>query len=133
MALTDADAGANKVSAEIVDAALTVHRALGPGMLEWVYREALRVELARRGLFVAVKVKLDAIYQGVRLEHAFELDMLVEQCVIVELKACEDLHPVHFAQLRSYLRLTRVEVGLLINFHAPRLKDGLHRVVMRPV
>jgi len=116
-------------SGQVVDAALRVHSALGPGLLESAYEACLSHELRVRGLRVATQVPLPVIYHGVRIEVGYRLDMLVDGRVIVELKAIARVLPVHQAQLLSYLRLSGHRVGLLINFHVPRLRDGIHRMV----
>jgi len=125
----DLDPHVNVSTGVVVEEALHVHRVLGPGLNEWVYRECLAKRLTKRGLVVEQKVRRAAIFEGERLERAFELDMLVEGTIIVELKAVEEVHPAHYAQLRTYLRLTSCPVGFLINFHAPLLKQGLLRLL----
>ena len=133
MRLRDADELANATSEAVVDAAVKVHRALGVGLREWVYRDALTIELRARGHDVQREVRMDAYYEGVKMEGSFQLDLLVDRCVILELKAVEEFHPSHFAQIRSYLRPTGVEVGLLLNFHAPLMKQGIRRYVVRSI
>ncbi len=121
----------NEVSGIIVDAALKVHSALGPGLLESAYETCLMHELRKRGLTVEAQVPLPVIYDGVRLECGYKLDLLVENAVIVELKAVENVLPVHKAQLLSYLRLSGKQLGLLLNFCAPLMKNGIYRIVNR--
>ncbi len=120
----------NEVSGAVVDAAMRVHTALGPGLLESAYTACLKYELVRRGLKVASEVALPVVYDGVKLEAGYRLDLLVEDLVIVELKAVEALAPVHHAQVLSYLKLSGKPVALLINFHVLHLKDGIKRFVL---
>ena len=119
----------NELSGSIVDAAVKIHMQLGPGLLESVYRQCLSIELQQRGLRCASEIPLPIIYSGHRIEAAYRLDLLVEDVVIVEVKAIEHILPVHKAQLLSYLRLTDKRLGLLLNFHVPRMRDGIYRVV----
>jgi len=120
----------NDVSGAIVDAAVRVHSTLGPGLLESVYEVCLEHELKKRGLEVKRQLLLPVVYEGVRLDAGLRLDMLVEDCVIVELKAVEQMGPVFDAQLLTYLKLTELRLGLLINFNVPVIKDGIKRVVL---
>lgn len=117
------------VAAIIVDAALQIHRELGPGLLESVYEAVLARLLEQRGLFVERQKPVPVAYQDIRIDEGFRLDLLVDRQLIVELKSVENLHPVHPKQLLTYLRLMNLPLGLLINFGAPLLKDGLKRVV----
>jgi len=120
----------NEISGAVVDAAMKVHTALGPGLLESAYAACLRHELIKRGLKVASEVPVPVVYDGIKLEAGYKLDLLVEDTVIVELKAIEALAPIHQAQLISYLKLTGKPIGLLINFHSLHLKDGIKRFVI---
>jgi GxxExxY protein len=120
----------NEISGAVVDAAMKVHSALGPGLLESAYAVCLTHEPVKRGLKVNCEVPLPVVYDGVRLEAGYRLDMLVEDTVIVELKAVEALAPIHQAQLLSYLKLSGKPIGLLINFHTLHLKDGIKRFVL---
>ena len=120
----------NDVSGEIVRAAITVHSALGPGLLESAYRACLCHELSKRGLRSDVEVVLPLKYDGVTIDVGYRLDLLVEDAVIVELKTVRKLLPVHQAQLLSYLRLSNRRLGLLINFNVYRLLDGVKRMVV---
>jgi GxxExxY protein len=122
--------GVNQVAKEIVDSAFRVHSTLGAGLLESVYEICLEHELKKRGLRVERQVAIPVIYDGVRLEAGFRLDLLVNNCVIVELKAVEYLLPVHTAQLMTYLKLTKHRLGLLINFNVPLIKDGIRRIAL---
>jgi GxxExxY protein len=116
-------------TAQIIDAALRVHSALGPGLLESAYAAYLAYELRRRGLEVRTQVAIPVHYQEVRLELGSRADLLVDDAVLVELKTSTKLLPIHEAQLLSYLRLSGFRVGLLINFHAVHLKDGIKRLI----
>ena len=119
----------NQVSGAIVDAALRVHSTLGPGLLESAYAACLTHELRKRGYRVDKEVGLPVVYDGEKLDLGYRIDLLVENLVIVEVKCVEVNHPVHEAQLLSYLRLSGKNVGLLINFYVVRLKDGIKRMV----
>jgi GxxExxY protein len=110
---------------------MEVHSFLGPGVLESAYQACLAHNLRGRGLNVWEKVRLPVVYDTVRLDHAYEVDMIVNDAVIVELKAITQLHPIHKSQLLSYLVLSGIQVGLLINFHELHLRDGICRVVHR--
>jgi len=118
-----------EVAAIVVDAALQLHRDLGPGLLESVYEAVLAGMLARRGLLIERQKPVPILYQGIRFDEGFRLDLLVDGRLIVELKSVENIHPVHPKQLLTYLRLMDLPLGLLINFGAPLLKSGLQRVV----
>ena len=120
----------NEVSGAIVDAAMKVHSALGPGLLESAYAVCLRHELIKRGLRVTSEVPVPVVYDGIKLEAGYRLDPVVEDTVVVELKAIEALAPIHQAQVISYLKLTGKPIGLLINFHSLHLKDGIKRFVV---
>ena len=119
----------NEVSGQIVDAAIKVHTVLGPGLLESVYEAALAYELEKRGFKVLRQHPVPVIFEEVHLECGFRADLLVQDLVVVELKAVEQVHPVHKKQLLTHLRLTGKRVGLLINFNVELLKDGITRVV----
>ena len=120
---------ASHVSGEIVRAALRVHSALGPGLLESAYRTCLCHDLVQRGLQVKTELPLPVVYDGAKIDVGYRIDLLVEETVIVELKTVSKLMTVHHAQLLSYLRLSQRPVGLLINFHVSRLRDGIKRIV----
>jgi GxxExxY protein len=120
----------NEISGAVVDAAMKVHSALGPGLLESAYAICLKHELMKRSLKVASEVPLPVVYDGVRLEAGYRLDLVVEDTVVVEIKAVEALAPIHSAQIISYLKLSGKPVGLLINFHSLHLKDGIKRFVV---
>ena len=117
------------ITRTIIGAALRVHSTLGPGLLESAYEACLAHELRTRQLRVAVQVPLPVLYDGIRIDVGYRLDLLVEDQVLVELKAVAKLLPIHHAQVLSYLRLGGYKVGLLINFHVPRLADGIRRIV----
>jgi len=117
----------NDISGQIVDAALKVHSALGPGLLESTYETCLLFELHRRGLRAQRQVELPVIYDGVRIDCGYRIDLLVDDAVIVEIKSVESLTPLHQAQLLTYLKLSGRKLGLLINFNVPHLKDGIKR------
>ena len=118
----------NQISGEIVDAAMKVHTALGPGLLESAYEGCLKHELTKRGLKVLSQVTLPVIYDGVKIDVGYRIDLLVEDAVIVELKAVERLTPLNEAQLLSYLKLSGRKLGLLINFNVEHLKNGIKRI-----
>jgi GxxExxY protein len=120
----------NQITQAIIGAAIEVHRRLGPGLLESAYQECLCRELFERGISFERERALPVEYKGIRLECGYRLDMLVAGEVVVEIKAVEALAPVHEAQLLTYLRLGGWQVGLLINFNVPILKQGIRRKVM---
>ena len=117
------------ITEQVIQAAISVHSALGPGLLESAYQTCLAYELRERGQAVETQVPLDLVYKGVVLDAGYRLDLVVEGSVIVELKAVRQLHPIHEAQLLSYLKLSGIKVGLLMNFHVPLLRDGIRRIV----
>ena len=119
----------NDVTGSVVDAAIKVHTQLGPGLLESAYQACLAYELRKRGLDVQTQVSLPVIYDEVRIDCGYRVDLLVEGSVLVEIKAVSKLLPIHEAQLVSYLKLGGFRAGLLINFHVPRLKEGIKRMV----
>jgi GxxExxY protein len=119
-----------RIATEVVDSAFKVHSTLGPGLLESVYETCLTHELRKRGLKVQNQVTLPIIYDGVRLEAGLRIDLLVENQLVVEIKAVEAMAPVFEAQLLTYLKLTRNRLGLLVNFNVPRIKEGIKRVIL---
>jgi GxxExxY protein len=119
----------DQVTHRVIHAAMTVHTGIGAGLLERAYDACFYLELAESGLRFEHQVKLPVIYRGLRVEAGFRVDYVVERSVLVELKAVERLLPVHSAQLLSYLKLTGLTVGLLINFNVVHLRDGIRRVV----
>ncbi len=119
-----------RVCKEIVDAAFKVHQKMQMGLLESVYEACLFYELMKRGLRVERQVSVPVIYDGVKLDVGFRLDLLVEDCVIIELKSVERMDPIFQAILQNYLRLTGKRVGFLINFNVIMFKDGIKRIVL---
>ena len=119
----------NFVTGAIVDSSIRVHSALGPGLLESAYVKCLSIELRKRGLAVVSEVPVRFVYEGVEIDCAYRMDLVVSGTVIVEVKALKTLLPVHEAQILSYLRLTGLRVGLLINFHELHLKNGIKRMI----
>ena len=119
-----------KVGKAVLDAAFKVHTALGPGLLESVYETTTAYEVRKSGLMVATQVSLPIFYDGQELASGLRLDMLVEKCVIVELKSVEAMNPVYEAQIMTYLRLSNIRLGFLINFNVKHLKDGIKRFVV---
>ncbi len=120
---------AEEISHAVIGAAIEVHRQLGPGLLESAYQVCLAHELRKRGHQVVTELSIPVFYDGLRLDCGFRADLIIEKKVIVELKAKSAIHPIDVAQVLSYLRLTRLRLGLLINFHENRLVDGIRRVV----
>ena len=120
--------GENEISKVILDAAFRVHTTLGPGLLESVYEAALTHELRKAGLEVETQVPIPVIYDGVKLPIGFRLDVLVENKVVLELKSCEQLIPIHSKQLLNYLRLADLRLGLLFNFNVESLKGNIIRL-----
>lgn len=117
------------LAAQVVDAAVKVHKALGPGLLESVYEVCLCHELSLRGIPFQKQVVLPISYEGIRLESGLRIDLLVDSCLIVELKTVESLLPLHEAQLLSYLKLSNNRLGLLLSFHVPFMKHGIKRII----
>jgi GxxExxY protein len=121
----------NFLTDQIIGAAIEVHRHLGPGLLESAYEECFCYELTRRGITFQRQLAIPLVYKGLKLDCGYKLDVVVEDSVIVELKAIEDLLPIHSSQLLTYLKTQDKRVGLLINFNVPILKNGLKRIVNR--
>lgn len=117
----------NKLSAEILDACICVHKEMGPGLLESVYEYALLKELELRNIEAKNRVGLELFYKGFSTGKFYEIDILVEKEIVIELKAVETMHPIFEAQLISYLRLADKRLGFLVNFNVPLLKDGFKR------
>jgi GxxExxY protein len=124
----DAEEPQRELTEKIIGAAVEVHRHLGPGLLESVYQEALKAELDLRGLAVEAQRLVPVVYKGRTLANALRLDMVVAGAVIVEIKAVQGLEPIHQAQLLTYLRLTGLTAGLLLNFNEETLRQGIKRV-----
>jgi len=114
----------------VVDCAFQIHRTLGPGLLESVYEVCLCHELNKRGIPFERQVSMPVLYEGLRLDAGLRLDVVVAGCVIVELKAVEQILPVHKAQMLTYLKLSGIRLGLLINFNVPTIKDGIQRIIL---
>jgi len=124
--------GINHVTHGIIGAAMKVHSALGPGLLESAYEACLVHELRKAGFDVKSQVALPVVYDGVHIDLGYRLDLVVNDTVIVELKCVEKILPIHEAQIISYLKLSGRNVGLIINFHVRQLKDGIRRFVEGP-
>jgi len=118
----------NELTHEVISAAIEVHKSLGPGLLESAYEECLCRELGLREIPYERQKELPIEYKGVRLDCAYRLDIVVANSLILELKACDKLERIHEAQLLTYLKLTGMKLGLLINFNVPVLKDGIRRI-----
>ena len=118
-----------KIAKVILDAAFKVHTTLGPGLLESVYETCLIHELRGMGLKFESQIALPIVYNGITVESGLRLDVFVEKCVIIEIKAVEIIIPIHKAQLLTYLKLSGIRLGLLINFNVIHLRDGIYRVV----
>jgi GxxExxY protein len=118
-----------RIGATIVDAALKVHKALGPGLLESVYEICLTHELRKRGLRVRFQEPVPIVYDGVMFDEAFRFDLLVEVRILCEIKSVQEVHPICLAQLLTYLKLMNLRLGFLMNFNERLIKDGIQRVV----
>jgi GxxExxY protein len=119
----------NEISYKIIGAAIKLHQAVGPGLLESVYENALAYDLIELGLFVQQQIAMPFIYKEIKQDIGYRLDLIVERKVIIEIKAIENLAPVHYAQTLTYLKLSGLKLGLLINFNTKLLRDGIHRIV----
>jgi GxxExxY protein len=119
----------NSLSGIIVDSAIQVHSAIGPGLLESAYQTCLAYELRDRGLLVRTQVLLPIVYKAMTMNVAYRIDLLVEERIVVELKTVSKLLPIHEAQLLTYLKLSRRRLGLLLNFHVPLMREGIKRMV----
>ncbi len=118
----------NQLSSQIIGSSISVHKSLGPGLLESLYLDCLCHELSIRSLSYKREAPLSIIYKGATFESKLRADIIVEDSIIVELKAVDGILPIHFAQLMTYLKIANIELGLLINFNVQVLKQGLHRV-----
>jgi GxxExxY protein len=116
------------LSETVIGACIEVHRALGPGLLESAYEQCLAHELGLRGVQYERQWPVPVTYKGMQLPYGYRLDMLIERTLAIEIKAVDSLQPIHEAQLLTYLRLTSLPVGLLVNFHSPVLRQGLRRL-----
>jgi len=114
----------------VLDACFKVHKTLGPGLLESAYEICLAYELQKRGISVRSQVALPIVYDELKLDAGYRIDLLVEESIIVELKAVEQLAPIHLAQILTYLKLSDKKLGLLVNFNVKLLKDGIKRVIL---
>ena len=123
----------NEIATAVVDAALKIHKTLGPGLLESVYQATLSFELQKRGLRVVEQLGLPVVYESVRLDVGYRVDLVVGDKVVIEIKSVEAIIPVHRKQLETYLRLMDLRLGILINFNVELIKNGIHRVVNRLV
>jgi len=130
MTFESIDPELDKAASEVVDASLKIHRTFGSGLLESAYEACLVHELKKRGLKVESQVPVPLIYEGVKLDIGFRIDLLVQGLLIVELKAVEELLPIHEAQVLTYLKVTGKRLGLLINFNVSLIKDGIQRVIL---
>ncbi|MFZ1518536.1 MAG: GxxExxY protein [Ignavibacteriaceae bacterium] len=119
----------NELSNKIIGAAIELHKVLGPGLLESAYENAFTYELRNIGLDVKQQVPMPFVYKDIKLDVGYRLDILVENKLIIEIKSVETLAPVHFSQVLTYLKLSELKLGLLINFNTKLLKEGIHRVV----
>ncbi len=119
----------NGISGQIISAAMAVHSALGPGLMESAYEGCLVHELKKRGLPVASQVILPVIYDAIKIDVGYRIDLKVADAVIVEVKAIDKLAPIHEAQLLTYLKLSGARLGLLLNFNVVHMKDGIKRMV----
>ena len=118
----------DELCARIIGAAIAVHRALGPGLLESAYQRCLALEFEARGVSFESEVTIPVVYRGTRVEPAYRADFIVAGAVLVEVKSVAKLDPIHRAQLLTYLKLTGIRIGLLLNFNSPTLKDGIARM-----
>jgi len=123
------DESLNRLTSSVIEAAIRIHRTLGPGLLESAYLQCLRFELISAGLNVESAKALSLLYRGVTIDCAYRADLVVEGVVIVEVKALDSLAPIHSRQLYTYLRVADCRVGLILNFGAMTLRDGIKRVV----
>ena len=121
---------ADKLSREVIGAAIEVHRMLGPGLLESIYEKCFNRELELRGIPVTKQQFIDIEYKGVVFQEELKYDVLVDGCLLVELKAVQEVIPIHKAKAISYMKLLNVPLGLVINFHEMRLVDGVHRLIL---
>jgi GxxExxY protein len=121
----------NEISGIVLETSLAIHRQYGPGLFESVYEEILAYELAAKSLYVERQKGIPLVHHGLRMEVGFRADLLIENKVIIELKSVEKLADLHFRQVLTYVKLSQLKLGLLINFNVTLLKDGFHRIVNR--
>ncbi|MBZ5523295.1 MAG: GxxExxY protein [Acidobacteriia bacterium] len=119
----------NQITGQIIASAMKIHSAIGPGVLESVYRTCLGYELERAGFKVQSELALPVLYQGLRLQSGYRVDLLIENRIVVELKCVDAVLPIHKAQLMTYLRLANMPLGLLLNFNVVHLRDGIKRIL----
>lgn len=119
----------NQLSNKIIGAAIEVHKTLGPGLLESAYEKCLCYELKLHGISFVNQVSLPVVYKGKQLDCRYQMDPVVENTIILELKSCEKIEPIHQAQLLTYLKLSGLNLGLLLNFNVPVMRDGIRRIV----
>jgi len=119
-----------ELTSSILNCAYKVHSSLGPGLLESAYEECLHYEIERAGLLVVKQKPMPLIYEDIKLDVGYRIDLLVEDKVIIEIKAVDNVIPVHFAQLMTYLKLSKCRIGFLINFNVQSLKDGIQRIIL---
>lgn len=119
----------NELSNKIIGAAIEVHKTLGPGLLESTYEKCLSYELVLRKFTIEQQKVVPVKYKGIELDCGYRLDIIVENQIILELKACDQIEPIHEAQLLTYLKLTGLKIGLLLNFNVPMMKEGIVRIV----
>lgn len=119
----------NEISRKIIGIAIEVHNALGPGLLESAYKECMYYKIGKSGLFAEKEKPMPLFFEEVRLECSYRLDLLIENTLVIEIKSVDALNNVHLAQILTYLKLGNYKLGLLINFHVVRLKDGIQRVI----
>lgn len=120
----------NRLSKSVLDAAFFVHTELGPGLFESVYEECLAFKLEQQSIFVEKQKILPVTFEGRKLDMGFRLDLLINKSIIVEIKACDKLQPIHDAQIHTYLKLSGISLGLLLNFNETSLKSGIKRIAM---
>ncbi|HTC19887.1 MAG TPA: GxxExxY protein [bacterium] len=130
MKFENIDPELDKIAAGVVDAAYKIHRHFGPGLLESAYEACLFREMQKRGFEVERQVEVPLIYDNEKIEIGFRIDLLVQDRLIVELKAVESLQPIHEAQVLTYLRIMNQRLGLLINFNVPLIKNGIKRIIL---
>jgi GxxExxY protein len=119
----------NDLATEVIGVSITVHKALGPGLLESAYKECLFYELVKKGLYVEKEKSLPLIYEEIRMDCGYRLDIVVENKLIIEVKAVESLNDIHLAQVLTYLKVSGCKLGLLINFNVLMVKDGIRRII----
>ncbi len=120
----------NEITSQVINAAIKVHRSLGPGLLESAYEKCLYYELSKSNLKVEMQKPMPLVYDNVRLDAGYRIDLLIEDMVIIELKAVESVHNIHHAQVLTYMKLSGCRVGLIINFNVPLLKNGIKRFIL---